>query len=323
MGAYFLEGGLLRLSTLSTGNGAASFNFNGGTLQAGDAFATNLPMTLGTSGGGATFDTNGYAVTLSGSFSGPGSLTKVDSGSLILGAANTYSGNTLITGGTLVLGSPLALQDSTLDTSGSGVLSFGTLTSATLGGLTGPGALTLSNTSSAALSLIVGNNNASTTFSGTLGGLGSLTKIGGGTLILAGSDSYAGGTIIELGTLEISMPEALPAGGSLAIGAGGTFVFDPTASASPMTAPSEISAMPVPESGTLVLLGVALGLVGYIRRRRRKARPMRSAASDQQDAPAILSFPSHSSSTTRHEGQLDRASSGQRAVGQLAWRGMG
>ena len=35
-GAYFLEGGLLRLSTLSTGNGAASFNFNGGTLQAGE-----------------------------------------------------------------------------------------------------------------------------------------------------------------------------------------------------------------------------------------------------------------------------------------------
>ena len=42
-------------------------------------------MTLGTSGGGATFDTAGYAVTLSGSLSGPGSLTKVDSGTLILG----------------------------------------------------------------------------------------------------------------------------------------------------------------------------------------------------------------------------------------------
>ena len=66
-------------------------------------------MTLGTSGGGATFDTAGYAVTLSGSLSGPGGLTKVDSGTLVLAAANTYSGNTLVSGGTLVAGAVNAL----------------------------------------------------------------------------------------------------------------------------------------------------------------------------------------------------------------------
>ena len=60
-------------------------------------------MTLGASGGGATFDTAGYAVTLSGSLSGPGSLTKVDSGTLTLAATNTYSGSTAVNGGVLLL----------------------------------------------------------------------------------------------------------------------------------------------------------------------------------------------------------------------------
>ena len=142
-------------------------------------------------------------MTLSGPLSGPGSLTKIDSGTLILAATNTYSGNTLISGGTLALGSPLALQNSTLDTSGSGVLSFGSLTSATLGGLTGPGTLSLANTASAAVALSVGNNNASTTFSGMLQGAGSLTKIGSGTLRLSGSNTYTGPTTINQGKLTV------------------------------------------------------------------------------------------------------------------------
>ncbi len=51
----------------------------------------------------------------------------------------------------------------------------------------------------------------------------------------------------------------------------------------------------VPEPSTLALLAAgAIGLVGYVWRRRvvRTAKP---TAFDQQDAPAILSFPSHSS----------------------------
>ena len=68
-------------------------------------------MTLGTSGSGATFDTAGYAVTLSGSLSGPGSLTKVDSGTLTLATPNTYSGNTLVSGGTLALGRSAGLAE--------------------------------------------------------------------------------------------------------------------------------------------------------------------------------------------------------------------
>ena len=179
------------LASLNKGSGSASFDFRAGTLQASSGFSTSLPITSGSSGsGGATFDTAGFTVSLAGALSGPGSLTKVDSGMLTLAAINAYSGNTLIRGGTLALGNSLALQNSTLDTSGSGVLSFGSLTSATLGGLTGPGTLSLANSRSSAIALSMGNNNVGSTFSGMLQGPGSLNKIGSGTLALGGSNAY-------------------------------------------------------------------------------------------------------------------------------------
>ena len=64
-------------------------------------------MTLGAQRQRSDFDTAGFAMTLSPDpLSGPGSLTKIDSGTLTLAATNTYSGNTLVSGGTLALGSP-------------------------------------------------------------------------------------------------------------------------------------------------------------------------------------------------------------------------
>ncbi len=232
-GTYSLNGGRLVLSSLTQGSGVAVFSFSGGTLQASGAFSSSLPMTLGTGGGGATFDTAGYAVTLSGSLSGLGSFTKVDSGTLTLATANSYVGNTLISGGTLALGDALALQQSTLDTSGSGTLSFGSLTTATFGGLTAPGTLSLSNSASVAVALSVGNNNANTTYSGGLRGPGSLTKVGSGALLLSGSNSYTGGTAVNAGTLEAANTGSLPGystagkvtvanGGILAVSAGGS-----------------------------------------------------------------------------------------------------
>ena len=142
-------------------------------------------------------------MTFSASLSGPGSLTKVDSGTMILATPDSYTGNTLVSGGTLVLGDPGALQNSTLDTSGGGTLSFGSLTSATFGGLTGPGKLSLSNSASTAVALSVGNNNANTTFSGSLQGSGSLNKVGSGTLALNGSNAFTGLTTITQGKLVV------------------------------------------------------------------------------------------------------------------------
>ena len=93
--------------------------------------------------------------------------------------------------------------------SGAGQLGFGTLTAATLGGLQGPGSVNLLNASGTAVVLSVGNNGASTTYSGSLSGSGSLAKIGGGTLFLTGSSTYSGGTILGGGVLNIYGDAAL------------------------------------------------------------------------------------------------------------------
>lgn len=101
-GTYNFDGGLLAVASISQGPASGAFNFNGGTLQASSGFSTSLPMTLGTSGGGATFDTAESVVTLSGSLSGPGSLSKIGTGTLVLGGSNTYAGPTTISQGTLL-----------------------------------------------------------------------------------------------------------------------------------------------------------------------------------------------------------------------------
>ncbi len=137
-------------------------------------------------------------------------LSKLGGGTLILGAANTYSGNTTMMQGTLELTSNLALQDSTLNYQG-GSLNFSTLSNATLGGLAGTfgTSLALANTTAGAVALTVGNNGASTIFSGNLTGAGSLTKVGTGTLILDGQETYTGATTVNGGTLELDFSSAI------------------------------------------------------------------------------------------------------------------
>ena len=188
--------GSYTIGHLIFGDTAGAHNW---TVSAG----TGGVLTLQVSRGSPTITVVNQTATLGIVLSGTQGLTKSGSGTLVLNAANTYNGNTLVSGGTLALGNSLALQNSTLDTSGSGVLSFGSLTAATLGGLTGPGTLRLANSSSSALALSVGNNNVSTTFSGMLQGAGSLSKIGSGVLALSGSNAYTGGTTVLGGTLQV------------------------------------------------------------------------------------------------------------------------
>jgi autotransporter-associated beta strand protein len=117
-GPTVIGGGTLVVSTLAdgasdSGIGAASSNptnlvFFGTTLNyTGASAATDRGATL--NGSGAVFDVvGGTTLTLNGTLTGLGALTLVDSGTLTLGVANTYTGGTVLSNGVLALGSNLA-----------------------------------------------------------------------------------------------------------------------------------------------------------------------------------------------------------------------
>ena len=196
----------------SSGTGSLSFGTLtsvalGGLQGSGNLTLNNavpLPVSL-------SVGSNNASTTFSGVLSGSGGLTKTGTGALSLLSSNSYTGTTLVAGGTLLLANTGAISGSTFDTSGAGTLSFGVLTSATFAGLQGSGSLALSNAAPAAVSLTVGGNNVNTILTGGLGGLGSLTKIGSGTLTLAAANSFSGGTIINAGVVQAGNNSALGA----------------------------------------------------------------------------------------------------------------
>jgi fibronectin-binding autotransporter adhesin len=217
------SGTTLNLNNASAlGNVANTFIINGGTIDntSGGAFTLgNYGMTwggdfsfIGTTnlnlGAGAvnltgtrTVTVNANALTVGGTITNTGGLTKAGAGTLILGGANTYSGTTLVNAGTLVLSNVNALQNSRLDTGSSGgqQVTFAVAGNNTynIAGLQGADALAIGGNT-----LSIGSGGGSTTYSGSISGTGgALTKTGVGTLILSGNSSYTGATTIGGGTL--------------------------------------------------------------------------------------------------------------------------
>ena len=149
-------------------------------------------------------------------------ITKAGNGTLKFGGANTYTGDTTVSAGTLNLANTNALQNSTL-ASGAVVFDSAVASHAFIfGGLKGGTNLVLQDNAGApnAVALSVGKNNQSTTYSGSLSGAGSVTKIGTGTLILSAAQSYTGITTVSEGTLTVN--GSLAAAGAVSVESGGT-----------------------------------------------------------------------------------------------------
>ena len=153
--------------------------------------------------------------TINGQITGNGSLTKEDTGTLLLNANNTYTGNTTISAGTIQDGAENALPTGTILT----VNANGTLDlngyNQQIGGLDdggdgGGGNVTNSNTTTTVTLDVYDDALDTSSFSGTISDSGTsdgqlrLYKEGPGTLTLSGTNSYAGGTTIYGGTLSIS-----------------------------------------------------------------------------------------------------------------------
>jgi len=212
-----LNGGRLTAKYISKANRANStglVNFNGGTFrarQAGNLFSTgvNTPTAVNIYAGGATFEvTNNLACAVPVPLRAP-----AGQGVVVLSVAPTpgYIGPPMvtITGG----GGTGATAVATFDSAS------GTLTGIEI---TSPG---YGYTSLPTVTLGGGGTNAHPPVTGvTLGQNvgGGLTKIGGGTLTLSSTNTYAGPTVVKEGTLRLGLLDAFPVGTDISA-EGGTF----------------------------------------------------------------------------------------------------
>ena len=225
-----------------TFTGAASYvgqtTFASGTINVGDSGATGS-LAGGAIVNNATliFNRTG-TLNVTGDISGTGSIQKRSTGTVILEGAVSHTGTTTVSGGTLQIGAgstsgSLAgnvLNNATLsfnrsdDYTYAGVISgTGSVTKLGAGTLTFTGANTYSWTTISAGTLQLGaggttgwvssgisndatlvfNRSDDITYSSSIGGTGTVTKLGAGTLTYASSHTYSGGTTITAGTLQV------------------------------------------------------------------------------------------------------------------------
>ncbi len=93
----------------------------------------------------------------------------------------------------------------------------------------------------------------SLTISGSVSGVGVLTKIGSGRLVLTG-DNTENDAVVESGTLILASPAAMEEGASLTVGAAGTLILNSAKASALIDLTGDAVVDPVPEPGTLALL---------------------------------------------------------------------
>ncbi len=226
-GATAINAGTLSVSGGSAlGAGSAALIINPtGIFQATGTFTSSRLVTLGGTGGGAsggTFDVTGSNIeTRTGVISGSGSLTKTGTGTLSLAGANTFTGDLYINGGTVIANSTQALGPQ--PTAGSSLyathMANGTTLQTTL--ISPGGWRQLEFVSGTATLDVVPA--ATQQRNGLVYGNGGFSKTGAGTLILTGANTYAGGTTVNGGILEINNTTGSATGtGAVAVNSGGT-----------------------------------------------------------------------------------------------------
>jgi fibronectin-binding autotransporter adhesin len=165
-----LQAGLGNTILTGTNLYTGGTTISAGRLQLGNGGATGSIVGDVANDGILTFNRNN-AYVFGGVISGSGAVEQVGAGTTTFTADHGYTGGTTISAGTLQIGN-------------------GGTTGSILGDVVDNGMLTY-------------NRSNDLIFGGTISGTGALTKLGAGRLTLTADNSYAGGTTISQGVLQI------------------------------------------------------------------------------------------------------------------------
>ena len=223
-GGTIITGGTVSVSSdanLGTsGLNVGNVTLNGGTLQTSSSFATTRNVQVNAVAGN-TIDTGANTLTLAksldsnGGLFGAGNVSKTNTGTLQINATGTFSGVLTLAQGTLGIGVSTmfgASPTGSIRTTGS-VLDY------TDGVVNNVAVQIASNTTQ--FQVLTGTATQSGVISEDAGGR-PLEKIGSGTLILSGINTYTGLTTITGGTLQLNGGSAIADLGAVNVSALGT-----------------------------------------------------------------------------------------------------
>jgi autotransporter-associated beta strand protein len=217
-------------------------SYNGGTLvSAGRLVGTTSSLQGAITNNAAVEFAQATSGTYAGSMTGSGVLTKSGAGALLLTGSNGFSGGAALNAGTLAVGSANALGSSGVISFGGGTLQYSASNATDYSGR-------FSNAAGQLYSIDTNGQDVTLATALTSSG-GSLTKLGPGTLVLTGNNTFAGTTTISQGTLQVGNGATagnLP--GPRAIGAAARLLISNTAY-------SNVGWSTITGSGTLELDG--------------------------------------------------------------------
>jgi autotransporter-associated beta strand protein len=222
VGATAIQQGTVLAAATNVIPNASAVSVNAGSTFDLGGFAQSVgSIANGAGGGGFILLSNAPLVTgndntdtlFSGIISGPGSITKVGTGTWTLGGGNAYTGATAIDGGTVLAAAANVIPSRSAVSVASGATLDLDGFNQSIGSLAGAGAVGLGSAA-----LVTGNDSRSTVYSGVISGPGSVRKVGAGTWTVTGQNTYAGTTTLSAGTLILDgsvAGDAAVSGGTL------------------------------------------------------------------------------------------------------------